>query len=213
MPIHMRMPKRGFRGKEKEYQTISLHHLGEAIAKGLIDPKEEINEELLVSRGLLKKSKPYAKILGNGEAPERLSLYVSRATKSAIQKINSMGGTTTLYHHESYVEYRDLFDQSMKYEVSTIGKEHRTLCVSFSFSAEDLDVKDLENVQLVVSSDAFGLKNRLVSPGKDARHSGRATIAYNFNGPGKRPKHAVVDLRLMYRNQTLGRNRVQMNLT
>ncbi len=93
MPLHRRLPKRGFTNArfKIKYEIISLSHLEQ-----LFDNEQTITKEDFVKKGLLKNSKSPAKILGNGELTKKLTITVDACSASALEKIKSCGGTVAV---------------------------------------------------------------------------------------------------------------------
>src|ERR1043165_628603 len=88
MPLHRRLPKRGFTNIfKKRWLEISLAALEQHFNAG-----EEITPEVLHSRGLIKKAKHDVVVLGNGEVSKALRVSAHRLTKSARKKIGRVGG-------------------------------------------------------------------------------------------------------------------------
>ena len=97
MPIHMRLPKRGFNNiSRKDFAELTLGNLQAAIKKGLIDSSKKITEAELCSSGIVKKSKDGVKILNKGEIKDKIDISVSKATQSSIKLIESLGGKIEL---------------------------------------------------------------------------------------------------------------------
>ena len=68
MPIHMRLPKRGFNNfTRKDFAELTLGNLQNAITKGLIDKNNPITEVELNAAGIVKKSKAGIKLLNKGD--------------------------------------------------------------------------------------------------------------------------------------------------
>lgn len=89
MPLHRRLPKRGFTNIfKKHYTLINLRDL-----EGF-DTKEKITPELLVRRGLIKRLGDGLKVLGDGELKAPLEISAHRFSKSAQEKIHKAGGKT-----------------------------------------------------------------------------------------------------------------------
>jgi large subunit ribosomal protein L15 len=88
MPLHRRLPKRGFTNIfKKKWLEVSLA----AIDKNF-NADEEITPELLHSKGIIKKAKHDVVVLGNGEISKPLRISAHRFTKSAREKIEKAGG-------------------------------------------------------------------------------------------------------------------------
>jgi large subunit ribosomal protein L15 len=91
MPLHRRLPKRGFTNIfKKQWIEITLAKIETAFNAG-----EEITPELLHERGLIKKAKHDLVVLGNGELTKALKISAHRFTKAAREKIEKAGGSVT----------------------------------------------------------------------------------------------------------------------
>lgn len=87
MPLHRRLPKRGFHNIfRKEYTIINV---------GALEKLEGDNftPESLVERGLIKKRNAGLKVLGNGDLTRKISVRAHVYSKSALEKIQKAGGT------------------------------------------------------------------------------------------------------------------------
>src|SRR5512145_2937583 len=88
MPLYRRLPKRGFTNIfRKEYLVINLEKLAVFEAGAKVDP------EALKSKGLIKNLRDGLKILGVGELPHALHVCAHKFSKSAVEKIQKVGGT------------------------------------------------------------------------------------------------------------------------
>jgi len=88
MPLHRRLPKRGFTNIfKKRWVEISLASLDQHF-----EADAEITPEVLHDRGLIKKAKYDVVVLGNGEVSKPLRVSAHRFTKSAREKIEKAGG-------------------------------------------------------------------------------------------------------------------------
>lgn len=93
MPFIRRIPKRGFRNPFKvEYQIVNLSRLQELIDKGKISPDAKVTPELLYDVGAVSKKTLPVKILGDGELKVALEISAHAFSKSALQKIQAIGG-------------------------------------------------------------------------------------------------------------------------
>ena len=89
MPLHRRLPKRGFTNIfKKRWLEISLTALDRAF-----NANEEVSPELLHDRGLIKKARHDVVVLGSGELSKPLRVSAHRFTKSAREKIEKAGGS------------------------------------------------------------------------------------------------------------------------
>ncbi len=92
MPLHRRLPKRGFTNIfKKEWIEVSLA----AIDKHF-EANDEVTPEILHERGLIKKAKHDVVVLGTGELSKALRISAHRFTKSAREKIERVGGAANL---------------------------------------------------------------------------------------------------------------------
>src|SRR5881296_3611499 len=92
MPLHRRLPKRGFTNIfKKHWIEVSL----EALEKHF-SADDEITPEVLHNRGIIKKAKHDIVVLGNGEISKSLKVSAHRFTKSAREKIEKAGGAATV---------------------------------------------------------------------------------------------------------------------
>jgi large subunit ribosomal protein L15 len=89
MPLHRRLPKRGFTNLfKKQWLEISLAALEKNFAAN-----DEITPEVLHDKGLIKKAKHDVVVLGSGEVSKPLRVSAHRFTKSAKEKIEKAGGS------------------------------------------------------------------------------------------------------------------------
>jgi len=92
MPLHRRLPKRGFTNIfKKEWIEVSL-----AALERHFQADEEITPELLHERGIIKKARRDVVVLGTGEISKALRISAHRFTKSAREKIEKAGGAATV---------------------------------------------------------------------------------------------------------------------
>ena len=87
MPLHRRLPKRGFTNIFRtEYRTLNVEQLNR------FEAGSELTPESLQESGLLRKGRLGVKILGNGELSIALTVRAHKFTKSAVRKIEAAGG-------------------------------------------------------------------------------------------------------------------------
>lgn len=93
MPIHRRLPKRGFKNPfALQFVEVNLGRLQEAVDAKKIDPKEAVTAEVLVQAGVIRRKKDGVRILGKGELTAALNLVVAGASKAAIEAVEKAGG-------------------------------------------------------------------------------------------------------------------------
>jgi large subunit ribosomal protein L15 len=97
MPIHRRLPKRGFTNIFRvEYAEINLDRLQDALDAKLLDAKDTINAEALVKARVIRRSKGGVRLLGRGELNAKLNIEVHGASKAAIAAVEKAGGTVKI---------------------------------------------------------------------------------------------------------------------
>jgi len=91
MPLHRRLPKRGFTNPfKKEYNVINVDDLNRFEADTVLDPS------VLREAGLIKKMKDGVKLLGNGELARPVIVRIHKASKAATEKVEAAGGKVEL---------------------------------------------------------------------------------------------------------------------
>jgi large subunit ribosomal protein L15 len=95
MPLHRRLPKRGFRNTSFaiKLNEINLGKVQAAIDAGLIDVKAPVDAAALVKAGLMRREKDGVKLLGEGEFKAKADFAVWGASKSAREAIEKAGGS------------------------------------------------------------------------------------------------------------------------
>ncbi len=94
MPLHRRLPKRGFNNIfALRLNVVNLDRIQAAIDRGAIDTKETVDVEALVRGGVLRRAKDGVRLLGRGEIKAPLQFAVHGASKSAIAAVERAGGT------------------------------------------------------------------------------------------------------------------------
>jgi large subunit ribosomal protein L15 len=97
MPLHRRLPKRGFTPPNaKDYNEVNIGRIQEAIAAGKLAADAPVTIESLVTAGVISKPRDGVKILGVGEISAKLAFEVAGASKSAIAAIEKAGGSVKL---------------------------------------------------------------------------------------------------------------------
>ena len=97
MPIHRRLPKRGFKKyNRKTYKIINLGDIQNIIDKGKIDANKEINNQMIISSGIFSNIKDGIRVLARGEIKNKVNIIVNGASKTAIEKVEKAGGSITI---------------------------------------------------------------------------------------------------------------------
>ena len=94
MPLYQRLPKRGFNNiNAKRYAVINLGILQKFIDNGKLDIKNTLNEDVLLSTGLVRRLWDGVRLLNKGQVTSKVNIEVTGASKSAIAAIEKAGGT------------------------------------------------------------------------------------------------------------------------
>ncbi len=98
MPLHRRLPKRGFNNPSaREYAVTNLGKIQEWVDAGRLDAGATIDEAALVASGLIRRRRDGIRVLGRGEVTSKgLTIVVTGASRSAVAAVEAAGGTLTV---------------------------------------------------------------------------------------------------------------------
>ena len=97
MPLHRRLPKRGFnKWRPEKFNEINVGALQKAIDDGRLDAGKPVDVAALVAAGILRRSKDGLRLLGDGELKAKLSLTVNHASATAKAAVEKAGGSISL---------------------------------------------------------------------------------------------------------------------
>ena len=97
MPLYRRLPKRGFNPiSKKNIAILNLDKIQSFIQKKTIKSSDLINSQLLKKLDLIDKNSIKLKILGSGEIKEKINIEADLASKSAVEKLEKIGGSIQL---------------------------------------------------------------------------------------------------------------------
>jgi large subunit ribosomal protein L15 len=97
MPIHRRLPKRGFTNINRvPFAELNLNKIEEMISTKKIDPKNSINSKALFESGVIKKMTTRVKVLAKGIIKNKINIEVSAVSLKAKDLIEQAGGSVTL---------------------------------------------------------------------------------------------------------------------
>ena len=97
MPLYRRLPKRGFNPLKKvNISILNLDKIQSYINKKSIKTSDILNSELLKKLNLINQNSKRLKILGSGEIKDKINIEADLASKSAISKIEKIGGSIQL---------------------------------------------------------------------------------------------------------------------
>jgi large subunit ribosomal protein L15 len=95
MPLHMRLPKRGFSNKKfaKDYAEVNLGMIQKAIESGKLDIANTVDHAALKAAGLARGGKDGVRLLAKGELTDKVTFNVAGASKGAIAAVEKVGGS------------------------------------------------------------------------------------------------------------------------
>jgi large subunit ribosomal protein L15 len=97
MPLHRRLPKRGFNNIfAKDYNEVGLDRIQQAIDAGKLDAKAVVNAAALKAAGVIRREKDGVRLLANGELKAAVSFEIEGASKSAAAAVEKAGGAVKL---------------------------------------------------------------------------------------------------------------------
>ena len=97
MPIHRRLPKRGFNNIfRKNYVEVNVGRIQAAVDAGKLDIKKPVDAAALVEAGVISKAKDGVRVLAKGELKAKVDLHVAGASKAAAELVAKAGGSLTV---------------------------------------------------------------------------------------------------------------------
>ena len=94
MPLHRRLPKRGFNNIfARDLNEVNLGRVQQAVDAGKLDTGKPVTLEALIEAGVLSKARDGVKLLGRGELTAKLAFEVTAASKSAQAAVEKAGGS------------------------------------------------------------------------------------------------------------------------
>ena len=101
MPLHMRLPKRGFNNIfAKDYAEVNLGAIQKVIDAGKLDAKGTLDHDALKAAGLARGGKDGVRLLGKGELKAKVSFKVAGVSKGAREAVEKAGGSVELIEVE-----------------------------------------------------------------------------------------------------------------
>ena len=105
MPLHMRLPKRGFNNIfAKDYAEVNLGAVQKLIDAGKIDAKKLLDHDALKAAGLARGGKDGVRLLGKGELKTKLAFKVAGVSKGARAAVEKAGGSIELVERKNPAE-------------------------------------------------------------------------------------------------------------
>ncbi len=97
MPLHRRLPKRGFNNIfAKSYKVVNLGGLQSAIDAGRLDAKKPVDTAALKQAGLVKTAGDGIRLLAKGDLKAKIDITVAGASKAAVEAVEKAGGSVTV---------------------------------------------------------------------------------------------------------------------
>lgn len=97
MPLHRRLPKRGFNNHGAlDLNEVNIGRIQQAVDAAKLDPKAVVTIDALVAAGICSRPRDGVKLLGVGELKAKLAFEVFRASRSAVAAIEKAGGSVKL---------------------------------------------------------------------------------------------------------------------
>ncbi len=97
MPIHRRLPKRGFKKyNRKIYKIINLGDLQKSIDIGKIDASKPIDTSAILASGLVSTQNDGIRLLARGKITSKVEIQVTGASTAAIENVKKAGGNVNL---------------------------------------------------------------------------------------------------------------------
>lgn len=97
MPLHMRLPKRGFNKLNRaRYAWVNVGRLQTAIDEGKLDIKSDVTEAALVASGLVRRVRDGVRLLAQGQLTSKVRITVTGASAAAIKAVEAAGGSVTV---------------------------------------------------------------------------------------------------------------------
>ena len=102
MPLHRRLPKRGFHNPfSTDYNEVNIGRIQQAIDAGKLDSSAPVTVDTLMAAGVISRARDGVKILGQGEIKAKIAVEVAAASKGAIAAIEGAGGSVRILAGEA----------------------------------------------------------------------------------------------------------------
>jgi len=107
MPIHRRLPKRGFNNINRVPNVeLNIEKIEKLIDTKVIDPKKVINHKSLMEIGLVKSENSKLKLLGKGEIKNKINIEVTSSSSAAKEIVEKMGGSVLIVNNKKSVDQK-----------------------------------------------------------------------------------------------------------
>jgi large subunit ribosomal protein L15 len=107
MPIHRRLPKRGFNNINRVPNVeLNIEKIEKLIDTKVIDPKKVINHKTLMEIGIVKSENSKLKLLGKGELKNKINIEVTSSSSAAKEIVEKMGGSVLIVNNKKSVDQK-----------------------------------------------------------------------------------------------------------
>jgi large subunit ribosomal protein L15 len=107
MPIHRRLPKRGFNNINRVPNVeLNIEKIEKLIDAKVIDPQKVINHKILMETGLVKSENSKIKLLGKGELKNKINIEVTSSSSAAKEIVEKMGGSVLIVNNKKSVDQK-----------------------------------------------------------------------------------------------------------
>jgi large subunit ribosomal protein L15 len=97
MPLHRRLPKRGFnKWRPQDFNEINVGALQQAIDDKRLDGSKPIDVAALLDAGIVRRAKDGVRLLGDGEIKAKIAITVNHATAKAKAAVEKAGGSISV---------------------------------------------------------------------------------------------------------------------
>jgi len=97
MPIHRRLPKRGFKNIfSKNFNAVNIGRIQTALDAGKLDAKKTITVDAMLAAGIIRRINDGVRLLAKGELKSKVSFEVTGASKGAIEAVEKAGGSLSI---------------------------------------------------------------------------------------------------------------------
>lgn len=97
MPIHRRLPKRGFNNIfANDFNEVNIGRIQSAIDKGTLDAKKPVTVEALLASGVIRRIKDGVRLLGKGEIKAKVAFEITGASAGAVKAVEKAGGSVSI---------------------------------------------------------------------------------------------------------------------
>jgi large subunit ribosomal protein L15 len=107
MPIHRRLPKRGFNNINRVPNVeLNIEKIEKLIDTKVIDPKKVINHKTLMEIGIVNSENSKLKLLGKGELKNKINIEVTSSSSAAKEIVEKMGGSVLIVNNKKSVDQK-----------------------------------------------------------------------------------------------------------